>query len=287
MADHAKVDIIIALGMAKEGFDWVWCEHALTIGYRSSLVEIVQIIGRATRDAPGKTHARFTNLIAEPDATQLAVTEATNDTVKAIAASLLMEQVLAPRFEFKPKNADNLPVPGFDYGDGGYDPDKCNVGFNGQTGHFQIEIKGLAEPKSKEAARICLEDLNEVIAAFGDVSFRGCDTPEDSLVVADDIIPASGMDHSRVEPPKDPHILVSVQEPLSSGTSASRAVGYAEGATHAAASHSSNKTKARTNGPLRGRPGRPRVGIGHARRERAVAVPHTLTLKHAVERGAR
>jgi hypothetical protein len=26
----------------------------------------VQIIGRATRDAPGKTRARFTNLIAEP-----------------------------------------------------------------------------------------------------------------------------------------------------------------------------------------------------------------------------
>jgi superfamily II DNA or RNA helicase len=50
--DH--VDIIIALGMAKEGFDWVWCEHALTVGYRSSLTEIVQIIGRATRDAPGK-----------------------------------------------------------------------------------------------------------------------------------------------------------------------------------------------------------------------------------------
>ena len=47
-ADRAKVDIIIALGMAKEGFDWVWCEHALTIGYRASLTEIVQIIGRAT-----------------------------------------------------------------------------------------------------------------------------------------------------------------------------------------------------------------------------------------------
>ena len=51
--DH--VDIILALGMAKEGFDWIWCEHALTVGYRASLTEIVQIIGRATRDAPGKT----------------------------------------------------------------------------------------------------------------------------------------------------------------------------------------------------------------------------------------
>jgi hypothetical protein len=162
--DH--VDIIIALGMAKEGFDWIWCEHALTVGYRSSLTEIVQIIGRATRDAPGKTRARFTNLIAEPDASEEAVTEAVNDTLKAIAASLLMEQVLAPRFEFKPKNPNTGPTPGFDYGEGGYDPSKCNVGFNEDSGRFQIEIKGLVAPKSEEAQRICQQDLNEVIAAF-------------------------------------------------------------------------------------------------------------------------
>ena len=162
--DH--VDIIIALGMAKEGFDWIWCEHALTVGYRSSLTEIVQIIGRATRDAPGKTRARFTNLIAEPDASEEAVTEAVNDTLKAIAASLLMEQVLAPRFNFSPKRTDSGPTEGYDYGEGGYDPTRCNVGFNDQSGQFQIEIKGLAEPKSKEAARICQEDLNEVITAF-------------------------------------------------------------------------------------------------------------------------
>ena len=162
--DH--VDIIIALGMAKEGFDWIWCEHALTVGYRSSLTEIVQIIGRATRDAPDKTRARFTNLIAEPDASEQAVTEAINDTLKAIAASLLMEQVLAPRFEFKPKNPTSGPQEGFDYGEGGYDPEKCNVGVNEETGQFQIEIKGLAEPKSEEATRICQQDLNEVIASF-------------------------------------------------------------------------------------------------------------------------
>lgn len=161
-----NVDIIIALGMAKEGFDWIWCEHALTVGYRASLTEIVQIIGRATRDAEGKSRARFTNLIAEPDASEEAVTEAVNDTLKAIAASLLMEQVLAPRFEFKPKKATNVAVEGFDYGEGGYDPEKCNVGFNEERGTFQIEIKGLAEPKSKEAERICREDLNEVITAF-------------------------------------------------------------------------------------------------------------------------
>jgi len=160
------IDIIIALGMAKEGFDWIWCEHALTVGYRSSLTEIIQIIGRATRDAKGKTRARFTNLIAEPDASEEKVTDAINDTLKAIAASLLMEQVLAPKFNFTPKNTDSKPMEGFDYGEGGYDPSKENVGYNEQTGQFQIEIKGLAEPKTPEAARICQEDLNEVIAAF-------------------------------------------------------------------------------------------------------------------------
>ena len=160
------VDIIIALGMAKEGFDWIWCEHALTIGYRSSLTEIIQIIGRATRDAEGKTHARFTNLIAEPDASQELVTDAVNDTLKAIAASLLMEQVLAPKFNFTPKNPGSTEVAGFTYGEGGYDPNKENIGFNEATGQFHIEIKGLAQPKSEEGTRICQEDLNEVIAAF-------------------------------------------------------------------------------------------------------------------------
>jgi len=162
--DH--VDIIIALGMAKEGFDWIWCEHALTVGYRSSLTEIIQIIGRTTRDAKGKTHARFTNLIAEPNAEEEAVVDAINDTLKAIAASLLMEQVLAPKFNFTPKNSQSGPVEGFDYGENGYDSTGSNVGFNESTGQFQIEIKGLVEPKSQDAQRICQEDLNEVITAF-------------------------------------------------------------------------------------------------------------------------
>ncbi len=160
--DH--VDIIIALGMAKEGFDWIWCEHALTIGYRSSLTEIVQIIGRATRDAADKERSRFTNLIAEPAAEQGEVAEAVNDMLKAISASLLMEQVLAPRYEFTPKNTG--PQEGFDYGEKGYQEDGHNVGVNTGTGQIHIEINGLATPQSPEATRICKEDLNEVVTSF-------------------------------------------------------------------------------------------------------------------------
>lgn len=162
--DRDHVDVIIALGMAKEGFDWIWCEHALTVGYRSSLTEIVQIIGRATRDAEGKERSRFTNLIAEPTADQSAVAEAVNDMLKAISASLLMEQVLAPRYEFTPKSAG--PKDGFDYGDEGYQEGGHNVGVNRQTGQYHVEINGLATPQSLEATRICKEDLNEVVTSF-------------------------------------------------------------------------------------------------------------------------
>jgi len=159
-----NVDVIIALGMAKEGFDWIWCEHALTVGYRSSLTEIVQIIGRATRDAEGKERSRFTNLIAEPAADQAAVAEAVNDMLKAISASLLMEQVLAPRYEFTPKNMG--PKDGFDYGAEGYIDGGHNMGVNNDTGQIHLEINGLTTPQSPEATRICKEDLNEVVTSF-------------------------------------------------------------------------------------------------------------------------
>ena len=97
--DRDAVDVILALGMAKEGFDWPFAEHALTVGYRASLTEVIQIIGRVTRDCPGKEHAQFTNLIAEPDASQSEVKVSVNNMLKAITASLLMEQVLAQNFD--------------------------------------------------------------------------------------------------------------------------------------------------------------------------------------------
>ena len=107
--DRDDVDIIIALGMAKEGFDWIWCEHVLTVGYRGSLTEVVQIIGRATRDAPGKTEAQFTNLVSAPFAKDEAISRAVNDMLKAISVSLLMEQVMAPVFKFRThKGADEF-----------------------------------------------------------------------------------------------------------------------------------------------------------------------------------
>lgn len=148
------VDIIIALGMAKEGFDWVYCEHALTVGYRGSLQEVIQIIGRATRDCEGKSHAQFTNLIAEPDTSADNVADAVNNMLKAIAASLLMEQVLAPNFKFKTRPSD-------DEMDGGSKVVDIDYTHSEST----IAIKGFAEPSSEFVHQVIQSDLNDLTAA--------------------------------------------------------------------------------------------------------------------------
>lgn len=101
MKSRDDMDIIIALGTAKEVFDWQWCEECLTIGVRGSLTEVVQIIGRCTRDCEGKTTAKFVNMIGMPETDQPDVKVAVNDFLKAITASLLMEQVMAPSWHFK------------------------------------------------------------------------------------------------------------------------------------------------------------------------------------------
>lgn len=137
------IDLIIALGMAKEGFDWPFCEHALTVGYRGSLTEIIQIIGRATRDSNNKDHAQFTNLVAQPDAADDMVKISVNNMLKAITASLLMEQVLAPNWKFKTKLDDN---------------DKAEKG--------EIKIKGLKEPSTQKVKDIIESDLDDLKATI-------------------------------------------------------------------------------------------------------------------------
>jgi len=158
------VDIIIALGTAKEGFDWEWCEHCLTIGVRGSLTEVVQIIGRCTRDCEGKQHAQFTNLIAAPDATQDDVTNAVNDMLKAITASLLMEQVMAPSWNFKTR-LDN----------------------DGQDGKQErtVVVEGLKPLSSTRSTQIVTEQLDDLKATVLQnpmiVKALGGDTPPEVI----------------------------------------------------------------------------------------------------------
>lgn len=139
------MDIIVALGMAKEGFDWPYCEHVLTIGYRSSMTEIVQIIGRATRDCEGKTHAQFTNLIAQPDAADEDVKVSVNNLLKAITLSLLMEQVLAPNITFR-RRSDMRP--------------------NEQPNPGDVIIDDTTLPASKKVVDILNKDSDDLIAAL-------------------------------------------------------------------------------------------------------------------------
>jgi len=138
------IDLIIALGMAKEGFDWPYCEHALTVGYRGSLTEVIQIIGRCTRDSKNKTHSQFTNLIAQPDAADDLVTLSVNNMLKAITCSLLMEQVLAPNFKFKTKFPDDTE----------------------ETQPGEIKIRGFKQPSSKRVKDIIESDINDLKASI-------------------------------------------------------------------------------------------------------------------------
>jgi hypothetical protein len=101
--DKDAVDIIIALNLARKVLTGRRASICSRSGYRGSLTEIVQIIGRCTRDYPGKEEARFTNIIAEPDAETSEVAEAVNNLLKAVTASLLMEQVLLPKWDLKTK----------------------------------------------------------------------------------------------------------------------------------------------------------------------------------------
>ena len=165
-SDRDKVDIIIALGMAKEGFDWTWCEHALTIGFRSSMTEIIQIVGRATRDAPGKTHAQFTNLLNEPEATQEDVAGGVNSMLKAISASLLMEQVLAPKLNFVPRASMDLSraVAGDGEGAAGVLREDA-AGFIAEDGNSAtLRVGGLAAPNSPACAKVIAEQIPDLMA---------------------------------------------------------------------------------------------------------------------------
>lgn len=163
------MDLIIALGMAKEGFDWPYCEHALTVGYRSSLTEIIQIIGRATRDSNNKIHAQFTNLIAQPDAQNDEVKVSVNNMLKAITASLLMEQVLAPNFKFKPR---------FENDD---EPNKKG----------ELKIRGYKPPTSKRVESIIESDLNDLKATIlqDEVMIKAIQSNFDAEVINRVLIP--------------------------------------------------------------------------------------------------
>ena len=101
------------------------------------------IVGRLYISKGHKTHAQFTNLIAQPDAADDLVKFSVNNMLKAITASLLMEQVLAPNFKFKTKLSDD---------------NKAQAG--------EVKIRGFKLPSSKRVKDIIESDLNDLKASI-------------------------------------------------------------------------------------------------------------------------
>ena len=122
--------------------------------HRGSLTEIVQIIGRVTRDSDNKTHAQFTNLIAKPDAEDDDVTVAVNTILKAVTASLLMEQVMAPELKLKSG------------GNGTRKKGPSAIVDGTENDGPSIYVGGLREPSTPRTRDIIENDLPDLKAAI-------------------------------------------------------------------------------------------------------------------------
>lgn len=107
------LDVIVALGMFKEGANWIWADRSIIVGARSSLVDVIQMIGRLFRDAKGKKHVEVIQLLpfSLDQQNEEDFKENLNNYLKAIYASLILENILHPvQIKFKEeKNDDKLP----------------------------------------------------------------------------------------------------------------------------------------------------------------------------------
>jgi superfamily II DNA or RNA helicase len=143
-----KLPFLVNVRILVEGFDAPITKGVCFMSLPSSNTTLIQIIGRATRDSNNKIHAQFTNLIAQPDAQDDDVKLSVNNMLKAITASLLMEQVLAPNFKFKLKEDNDDPSTRSEQND----DDKT------------IKIRGFKLPTSQRAKDIIDTDLNDLKA---------------------------------------------------------------------------------------------------------------------------
>lgn len=98
------IDVIVTLKMFREGANWEWADRAVIIGPRNSIVDLLQTIGRLLRRprAGAKPHAQVVHLLSKglDDQDEEAKRQETriklNDFLKAVFASLLLEQVFMP-----------------------------------------------------------------------------------------------------------------------------------------------------------------------------------------------
>jgi hypothetical protein len=95
--DRTALDAIIAVGMFKEGTDWIYANRSIIVGTRSSLGEMIQMVGRLFRDVEGKEHVEVFHLLPFAlDQNSEHFKENLNDYIKTFLASLILEDIISP-----------------------------------------------------------------------------------------------------------------------------------------------------------------------------------------------
>ena len=100
-SDASLIDAIISLNIFREGANWCWADQTIILGPRGSLLSVIQMQGRALRDAPGKSHVETIiflpmNLMDDIEKTR----EDWNTYVKAVVVCMLMQNVIEPRLPY-------------------------------------------------------------------------------------------------------------------------------------------------------------------------------------------
>lgn len=92
-ADKDAIDCVIALNMFTEGSDWQHADGMVITGYRDSLTDLIQRIGRVLRDSAGKDTAKIVQIL--PFDLMSVPNEGLKDTLnnryKTLASAMLME----------------------------------------------------------------------------------------------------------------------------------------------------------------------------------------------------
>lgn len=180
-ASPDALDAIIALGMCKEGFDWVHADRSVIVGSRGSLVDVIQTIGRLFRDTPGKTHVEVIHMLPfsfdQLDKTKHR--EELNNYLKCVYGSMILEDMIDPIRIKGPAR----PKPETDYTPGG-----------------EPSLLGVMIPDESERLAIKQEVGKEIIKAQADADESGREIAWDDFkslvhpILADHDIPEADRD---------------------------------------------------------------------------------------------
>jgi hypothetical protein len=91
------LDIIIALNMCQEGFDWPKAERSIIIGERHSVPELIQMIGRLFRESPHKSNVEVFQVLPALVRDKGKFRRDRNRYLTVIFAAMLLENVFVPQ----------------------------------------------------------------------------------------------------------------------------------------------------------------------------------------------